>query len=306
MVIYTRYLKRKPTIDLVNIRDVIPEFSHTYKVGYDGMEITYRNIHAMDLIKNGIIVYTNDNLYSTLIPSDMVDKAKEVIVSLVGNYEKSFARAKEKMDQLIARQPELRSKLMNRLKKAKVNSEQIKAIRSRLRADKRLILGELKYQTTLLGLKIYSVNVLQNLNHSKNGKIFLINDSGQNSAVFRDGTWNSSRFSKVENLIKEVFPNRVADELIKGNEVRRQGDLYFIRPSEYDKAGMDKAVISKTDLPISLDTRNSHMFTGTTKNINYWDRVYSGIVKHPQHPELDLTDGYWKLSQIRMTSGAID
>lgn len=42
MVIYTRYLKRKPTIDLVNIRDVIPEFSHTYKVGYDGMEITYR------------------------------------------------------------------------------------------------------------------------------------------------------------------------------------------------------------------------------------------------------------------------
>lgn len=279
-----KMLQRKPRIPLVYLREAIPEYGRSHLCGFYGLNERRARMGSDVLVKKGISIYRVNDM--DMIPTEQVEKTREIVLDQVEKFKVNYEKEKAKLDALKFRQSELRERLVKRLTAAGLSKEQITRIRNSLRTSRRVLTGELTHRATILGLKISVADVLTT-NSSSPLRIILINDSGQ-SRVLYQAFYTSEQLSFKDNLINWIFPRFIAVALQKNEEVRRQGDIYFVRASDQE---IPKDRIDHVE-NWAMDSNGSHLFTGD-RVTGSWNSAFKGVLTHPQHPKLDISDGFW-------------
>jgi len=294
---YMKVLKRKPK-GLVKLESAIKEFGIEHKYEIRGTTTIRNKINEEFLVKNNIPVYkmSESNYYSTIyIPEEFTDKARTVIIEEVNKWKEHYSESEKKAKELLDKQREYKEILKGQLYKFNVPEDEIKKLMNSFRKDRDILLGVPRYIMTILGLKIYGTEYYSK-DRTAPGKLLIVRDVNQSKVV-------SNRYfptkSKVKStIIQSLFNGRVIDALNAHQEIKRQGDLYFTKPTEEDLQKMaDKEIKDVQNYP--LDRRGSHLFTGRMCTINWITTAYRGIVEHKEHPELNINDKFWIMSATR-------
>jgi len=99
------------------------------------------------------------------------------------------------------------------------------------------------------------------------------------------------RLVHVYGSIEGVFPPRVIEALRNGEDVLRQGDVYLVR-APLPTTGRIKY---RNNAPVPGFTNHHAQFLAIAIK-DFSGRVFvRGALQHPQHPPLQLPDGWWEV-----------
>ena len=106
--------------------------------------------------------------------------------------------------------------------------------------------------------------------------------------LFLTQVFSSSK--SIEDAIEKLKPKVVKEAIAKGKEVKRQGDLWFIRT--------DLSRNDVKDWKTNYEIRPGHVaeFYSTSRGLA------SGVVKHDEHVEIDLGDAVWEVARNKIVS----
>lgn len=200
--------------------------------------------------------------YELYVKKDYVDTLKAKFEEFAAKKEKEYLEVKNRG--MLVRKERRKKKDIIRRKFDAVKKGSGKSALRFINVDK-YTLEEVKSMhvrkwRSILGLDIY---YLTNTKQKKHIVLFI--DDKQYNVVFRKLT------------LQDLFGERVGEALEDGREVKRQGDVYFIKETPPRKLEL------KRETTIWSSHRVEEMKRATT-----WEIFARGRVTHPEHPELNL------------------